>query len=249
MADDFRNRTYFEIPVAAFEGFELTHFIRDLDPVSEILIFHYLLLSQLATVIKEAKLTAFSTLAKFVPGIKQGKFCSHREYELKTTIYHVTERTVSGKLKSLDELAEIAGRARKNGKTVVFTNGCFDLLHRGHVHVLRQAKAAGDLLIVALNSDRSVKAIKGSNRPVLAESDRIELISAMEMVDYVLVFDEPDPYRVIAAIKPDVLAKGGDWSAEKIVGADIVEQTGGRVMVIPYMPGFSTSEIIERIKN
>lgn len=156
---------------------------------------------------------------------------------------------MSGKLKSIDELAEIAAQARKNGKTVVFTNGCFDLLHRGHVHVLRQAKAAGDLLIVALNSDRSVKAIKGSSRPILPESDRIELISAMEMVDYVIIFDEPDPYRVIAAIKPNVLAKGGDWSTEKIVGADIVEQAGGRVIVIPYLRGFSTSEIIERIRN
>jgi D-beta-D-heptose 7-phosphate kinase/D-beta-D-heptose 1-phosphate adenosyltransferase len=171
------------------------------------------------------------------------------KYELKTKIYRAREVTVSGKLKSIDELAEIAAQARKNGKTVVFTNGCFDLLHRGHVHVLRQAKAAGDLLIVALNSDRSVKAIKGSSRPILPESDRIELISAMEMVDYVIIFDEPDPYRVIAAIKPNVLAKGGDWSTEKIVGADIVEQAGGRVIVIPYLRGFSTSEIIERIRN
>jgi D-beta-D-heptose 7-phosphate kinase/D-beta-D-heptose 1-phosphate adenosyltransferase len=171
------------------------------------------------------------------------------KYELKTKIYRASEVTVSGKLKSIDELAEIAAQARKNGKTVVFTNGCFDLLHRGHVHVLRQAKAAGDLLIVALNSDRSVKAIKGSSRPILPESDRIELISAMEMVDYVIIFDEPDPYRVIAAIKPNVLAKGGDWSTEKIVGADIVEQAGGRVIVIPYLRGFSTSEIIERIRN
>jgi len=168
---------------------------------------------------------------------------------LKTTGYHVTEMTVSGKLKSLDELLEITAQARKNGKTVVFTNGCFDLLHRGHVHVLRQAKAAGDLLIVALNSDRSVKAIKGSNRPVLPETDRIELISAMEMVDYVIIFDEPEPYRIIGAIKPNVLVKGGDWSAEKIVGKDIVEQAGGRVIVIPYLRGFSTSEIIERIRN
>jgi len=131
----------------------------------------------------------------------------------------------------------------------VFTNGCFDILHRGHVHVLRQAKAAGDLLIVALNSDRSVQEIKGANRPVLPETDRVELIGAMEMVDYVIVFDEPDPYKLIAAIKPDILAKGGDWSAEKIIGADVVEQAGGRVVVIPYLKGFSSSEIIERILN
>ena len=156
---------------------------------------------------------------------------------------------MSGKLKNLDELTELASQARQNGKSVVFTNGCFDILHRGHVHVLRQAKAAGDLLIVALNSDRSVHEIKGAHRPVLPETDRIELIGAMEMVDYVIIFDEPDPYKLIAAIKPDVLAKGGDWSAEKILGADVVEQAGGRVVVIPYLKGFSTSEIIERIRN
>jgi len=156
---------------------------------------------------------------------------------------------VSGKLKNLDELTELAAQARQNGKSVVFTNGCFDILHRGHVHVLRQAKAAGDLLIVALNSDRSVQEIKGAHRPVLPETDRIELIGAMEMVDYVIIFDEPDPYKLIAAIKPDVLAKGGDWSAEKIIGADVVEQAGGRIVMIPYLKGFSTSEIIERILN
>jgi rfaE bifunctional protein nucleotidyltransferase chain/domain len=154
---------------------------------------------------------------------------------------------VSAKLKSLDELAAIAAQARRDGKSVVFTNGCFDILHRGHVHILRQAKSLGDLLIVALNSDRSVKAIKGPRRPVLSEIDRVELIGAMEMVDYLVLFDEPDPYNLIAAIKPNVLAKGGDWSAEKVIGADVVEQAGGRVALIPYLKGFSSSEIIERI--
>ena len=162
---------------------------------------------------------------------------------------HVTPETVTGKLKSADEIAAIAAEASKNGKTVVFTNGCFDILHRGHVHVLRQAKAAGDILIVGINSDKSVKSIKGDSRPVLPEIDRVELISAMEMVDYVVIFDEPDPYKLIMSIKPGVLAKGGDWSEDKIVGADIVVQGGGRVAVIPYLKGFSTSEIIERIRN
>lgn len=156
---------------------------------------------------------------------------------------------MSGKLKSVGELSAIAAQARQNGKTVVFTNGCFDLLHRGHVHTLRQAKAHGDMLIVALNSDQSVKALKGPNRPIMSERDRVELIAALEMVDYVVVYDEPDPYKLIAAIKPNVLAKGGDWSGEKIIGADIVEQSGGRVAVIPYLQGFSTTEIIERIRN
>lgn len=152
-----------------------------------------------------------------------------------------------GKLKSLDELTAIAAQARKKGQTIVFTNGCFDLLHRGHVHILRQARAAGDLLIVALNSDRSVKQIKGPKRPIMPETDRIELIEAMEMVNYVILFDEPDPTRLIDAIKPDVLVKGADWSADKVVGAELVEKDGGRVVRIPYLEGFSTSEIIERI--
>lgn len=157
--------------------------------------------------------------------------------------------SVSGKLKILDEIKVIVDNARKNGKRVVFTNGCFDLLHRGHVHVLREAKACGDLLIAGVNSDKSVKQIKGPTRPVLPESDRSELLAAMEMVDYVVLFDEPDPYRVISAIRPDVLVKGGDWNSEKIIGADLVEKAGGRVVVIPYIKGFSTTEIIERIKN
>ena len=156
---------------------------------------------------------------------------------------------MSGKLKTLDELIKIAAQARRNGKSLVFTNGCFDLLHRGHVHVLRQAKAAGDLLIVAINSDQSVKAIKGPTRPVAAEIDRLELIAAMEMVDYVILFDEPDPSKLITAIKPNVLAKGGDWGADEVVGADIVERQGGRVLLVPYLKGYSTTEMIERIRN
>jgi rfaE bifunctional protein nucleotidyltransferase chain/domain len=156
---------------------------------------------------------------------------------------------VSGKLKNLEDLKVIAADARREGKKVVFTNGCFDLLHRGHVHVLREAKACGDLLITGINSDNSVKQIKGPARPVLPESDRSELLAALEMVDYVVLFDEPDPYQVIAAIRPDVLVKGGDWSGAKIIGADLVEEAGGRVVMIPYIKGFSTTEIIERIKN
>jgi rfaE bifunctional protein nucleotidyltransferase chain/domain len=168
---------------------------------------------------------------------------------LKTRVYHATQESVTGKLKKFRELAAIASEARRAGKTVVFTNGCFDLLHRGHVHILREAKAKGDILIVGLNSDKSVRGIKGPKRPILAETDRIELIAAMEMVNYVVLFDEADPRKLIEAIKPDVLAKGGDWGPDGIVGADIVERTGGKVAVIPYLKGFSTTEIIERIRN
>jgi D-beta-D-heptose 7-phosphate kinase/D-beta-D-heptose 1-phosphate adenosyltransferase len=157
--------------------------------------------------------------------------------------------TVPAKYKSVDELSAMSAQARKAGRVVVFTNGCFDLVHRGHIHLLRQAKALGDILIVGLNSDISVKTIKGPDRPIMPEADRIELIAALEMVDYVVVYSEPDPYHIIAAIKPNVLVKGGDWSADEIVGADVVEQNGGRVAVVPYLPEFSTTQIIERIRK
>jgi rfaE bifunctional protein nucleotidyltransferase chain/domain len=156
---------------------------------------------------------------------------------------------VSGKLKSLEEIKAIVVGARNNGKRIAFTNGCFDLLHRGHVHVLRAARACADVLIVGVNSDESVKQIKGPARPVLPEADRCELLGAMEMVDFVILFNEPDPYDLIAAIQPDVLVKGGDWNSERIIGADLVEEGGGRVVVVPYIKGFSTTEILERIRN
>ncbi len=156
---------------------------------------------------------------------------------------------MSGKLKSRAELEVICAEAKLEGRSVVFTNGCFDLLHRGPVHMLRAAKACGDILIVAINSDRSVKAIKEPNRPVLPESDRAELIAAMEMVNYVVLFDEPDPHSLIKALDPDVLVKGGDWRPENIIGADVVEKKGGRVVVVPYLKGFSTSELIEKIRS
>lgn len=156
---------------------------------------------------------------------------------------------MSNKFKTLDELRVITAQARTDRKKIVLTNGCFDILHRGHVHLLRQAKQLGDILIVALNSDPSVKAIKGPSRPVLPQEERIELIAAMEMVDYVVLFDEPDPSKVISQLRPDVLAKGGDWSKEKIIGSDIVEHDGGTIAVIPYLKGFSTTEIIERMRH
>jgi D-beta-D-heptose 7-phosphate kinase/D-beta-D-heptose 1-phosphate adenosyltransferase len=156
---------------------------------------------------------------------------------------------VSGKLKSLDELQALVAEARANGKVVVFTNGCFDLLHRGHVHLLREAKALGNLLIVGINSDASVKALKGESRPILSETDRIELIAAMEMVDYVVLFGELDPYNVISALRPSILVKGGDWSPDRIIGADVVQAAGGKVAVIPYVKGYSTTEIIDRVRS
>ncbi|HSE87955.1 MAG TPA: D-glycero-beta-D-manno-heptose 1-phosphate adenylyltransferase [Candidatus Binatia bacterium] len=156
---------------------------------------------------------------------------------------------MSDKVKGLDDLKAIIASARTNGKIVVFTNGCFDLLHRGHVHLLRSAKALGDLLIVAINSDQSVKSIKGPTRPVRSETDRLELIASMEMVNYVLLFDEPDPYNLISVLRPNILVKGGDWPAEEVIGGDIVQENGGKVVVIPYLKGFSTTEIIAKIRS
>ena len=153
------------------------------------------------------------------------------------------------KVKKRKALEAIAAQAKKEGKKIVFTNGCFDLLHRGHVWLLREAKNLGDLLIVALNSDRSVRQIKGPDRPILPEEERAELIAALEMVDYVTTFDEPEPLNVIRELRPDVLAKGGDWAEDKIVGRELVESYGGKVAVIPYLKGHSTTEIIERMRK
>lgn len=164
-------------------------------------------------------------------------------------VSHATPVNVPGKIKSLEELRTIAREAQAAGRTVVFTNGCFDILHRGHLHVLREAKQLGDLLIVAVNTDRSVREIKGSTRPVMPETDRSELIAALEMVDYAILFDESEPRALIEALEPDVLVKGGDWSREQVVGGDLVERNGGRVAVVPYLKGFSTTEIIERVRN
>jgi len=154
---------------------------------------------------------------------------------------------VRGKIGELHEISTIVANAKGDGKKVVFTNGCFDILHRGHLHLLREAKKLGNILVVALNSDNSVGKIKGMGRPIVPESERAELIAALEMVDYVTLFDESDPYNVIRELKPDVLVKGGDWGKNNIVGTEIVEQNGGRVAVIPYLKGYSTTQIIERM--
>ncbi len=154
---------------------------------------------------------------------------------------------VRPKIKEIDELKEIVSKAKRDGKKAVFTNGCFDVLHCGHLHLLSEAKKLGDLLIVALNSDRSVRKIKGESRPVFSEGERARLIAALEMVDYVTLFEEPDPGKLIEKLRPNVLVKGGDWDKKEIVGADVVEGDGGKVVVIPYLEGYSTSRIIERM--
>lgn len=148
---------------------------------------------------------------------------------------------------SRERLIEERERLRAAGKRVVFTNGCFDLLHPGHVRYLAAARALGDALIVALNSDRSVRELKGPTRPILTEAERVEVISALASVDYVTIFDEPTPRSLIAALLPDLLVKGGDWGVGEIVGREEVEAAGGITQSLAFVEGCSTTEIISRI--
>jgi rfaE bifunctional protein nucleotidyltransferase chain/domain len=151
------------------------------------------------------------------------------------------------KIKSLDEMLLERDRLRRNGKKLVFTNGCFDLLHAGHVRYLNQARAMGDALAIGLNSDRSVRAIKGEGRPIVPEEERAEVLAALECIDYVFVFDDLTPQRVIDAVVPDVLVKGADWGLDEIVGRQTVENAGGIVRNIPLVEGTSTTSLINKI--
>jgi rfaE bifunctional protein nucleotidyltransferase chain/domain len=145
--------------------------------------------------------------------------------------------------------ARWAGEQRAAGRRVVFTNGVFDLLHPGHTRYLADARAQGDVLVVAVNSDRSVRALaKGPDRPVTPEHDRAELLAALAAVDAVVVFDEDTPLAIVETIQPDVLVKGADWAADAIVGRDVVEARGGRVVRVPLAPGYSTTAILDRIR-
>ena len=152
-----------------------------------------------------------------------------------------------GRVVSLQELKPIIDDLRRRGGKVVFTNGCFDILHAGHVQYLKEAKSLGDILIVGINSDSSVKAIKGEKRPIIPQDERVEVLSALECVDYVVLFDDPTPLRLIEEIGPDVLVKGEDWERDKIVGKEVVERRGGEVKRVPLKEGVSTTGIIERI--
>jgi rfaE bifunctional protein nucleotidyltransferase chain/domain len=151
------------------------------------------------------------------------------------------------KIKTVLELRPLLAILRASGKKIVFTNGCFDLIHTGHTRYLAKAKSFGDILIVAVNSDSSVRMIKGAKRPINSEADRMETLAALEAVDFVTLFHEPDPYRIISELQPDVLVKGGDWPIEKIIGRDVVEARGGKVINVPYVEGASTTGIIEKI--
>ena len=151
---------------------------------------------------------------------------------------------MQSKIKNLKEF--IPARKKLKGK-LVFTNGCFDLLHVGHIRYLQEARKLGDYLIIGLNSDKSVKKIKGSLRPIIPETERAEVVAALESVSFVVLFDEDTPYELIRAIQPDVLVKGGDWKGGDIVGKDIVEAYGGKVLSLSYIQGRSTTDIIDKV--
>lgn len=151
------------------------------------------------------------------------------------------------KIKTVQELRPLLDILRAAGKKIVFTNGCFDILHTGHTRYLAIARSFGDILVVAVNSDASVRIIKGEKRPINSQTERAETLAALSSVDFVTVFDEPDPYKVISALQPNVLVKGGDWPIEKIIGRDVVEARGGKVVNVPYVEGASTTGIIEKI--
>ena len=154
---------------------------------------------------------------------------------------------MSQKILTRKALANKLEPLKAASKRIVFTNGCFDLLHVGHVRYLKDAKDEGDILVVGLNSDKSVRQIKGPNRPIVSENERAEVLASLECVDYVTVFDEPNPLVTIETLMPHVLVKGADWEKEAIIGKDVVESNGGRVVRIPLVEGASTSGIIEKI--
>jgi rfaE bifunctional protein nucleotidyltransferase chain/domain len=155
--------------------------------------------------------------------------------------------SASSKIMTAEKLAARLDEARKSGKKVVFTNGCFDILHAGHVRYLAAAGAEGDLLVVGMNSDASVRLIKGDRRPVVHQDHRAEVLASLGCVDYVVLFDAPQPLELIRTLKPDVLVKGADWTPQMIVGSDFVKSNGGRVVRISLVPEISTSRIIEKI--
>lgn len=152
------------------------------------------------------------------------------------------------KIKTFQEMADICKTLKKERKIIVFTNGCFDILHAGHVRMLKKAKAEGDVLVVGLNTDSSIKRIKGGSRPFVGETDRAEILEALGMTDYVVLFPEDTPEKLMSIIKPDVLVKGGDYRMDEVVGGEFVEGYGGRVVVVPEVKNRSTTNIVEKIR-
>ena len=156
---------------------------------------------------------------------------------------------MNSKIQNSKKLAKIFKRLRSKGKRIVFTNGCFDILHVGHVEYLSRAKRLGDILVVGLNSDSSVKKIKGEDRPINKEKDRAKVLASLYFVDYVTIFVEPTPEKLIKELRPNILVKGGDWKIKDIVGGDFVKAKGGKVRNIPFVKGYSTTSLIKKIER
>lgn len=156
---------------------------------------------------------------------------------------------MKSKLKSRRALAEITRRLQRQGKRIIFTNGCFDILHVGHVDYLSNARKLGEVLVIGLNSDDSVRRLKGAGRPINKEKDRARVLSSLSFVDFIAIFDEDTPKKLIEKLSPDVLVKGGDWNKKDIVGADFVRSHGGRVITIPFVKGYSTTSLIEKMSK
>jgi D-glycero-beta-D-manno-heptose 1-phosphate adenylyltransferase len=156
-------------------------------------------------------------------------------------------QNLKNKITTIESFIPLSERFKRENKKLVFTNGCFDILHRGHVEYLETAKNLGNILIVGLNSDKSVREIKGENKPITPQEDRAIVLAGLEAVDFVIIFEEPDPKELIEKILPDILAKGADWSEENIIGADYVKRHGGKVACINLTEGRSSTNIIERI--
>ncbi|MFN4226987.1 MAG: D-glycero-beta-D-manno-heptose 1-phosphate adenylyltransferase [Candidatus Ratteibacteria bacterium] len=153
------------------------------------------------------------------------------------------------KIKSIEEIEKISSNLRKEGKTIVFTNGCFDILHPGHIKVLKKAKSIGDILIVGLNSDKSIRMIKGKKRPIIDQKGRCEILSSLSMVDYIVIFEEKTPEKLIKAILPNFIVKGADYKKEEVVGKDIIERYGGKIVIVPLYKKYSTTNLIKKINE
>jgi len=186
-------------------------------------------------------------LANYAAGVKVSKrgTATVSLEEVKQYIELDEMETASKKIITKEEFQQI--HSLHVEKKVVFTNGCFDILHVGHVRYLRKASMLGDILIIGINSDSSVKGLKGENRPIISQNERMELLEAIEFIDYIIMFDEETPYQLINAVQPDVLVKGGDYMLENVVGKDIVEKKGGSVVIIPLEGGISTTNIVNKI--
>jgi D-beta-D-heptose 7-phosphate kinase/D-beta-D-heptose 1-phosphate adenosyltransferase len=193
-------------------------------------------------------MTEAARLANIAAGIAVGKLgTSTVSPDEIINAVALTHSDSDSKIKNLDVLAAIITAEKARGKKVVFTNGCFDLLHAGHVKYLQKARGLGDLLVLGLNSDTSVRRLKGEKRPLIDEDERAHILAALDCINYVVLFDQDTPLELITALKPHILAKGGDYTADGVVGKDVVEAYGGRVELVSFVDGKSTTNIIERV--